>query len=68
VNDRIDPAAGIVIHRTVGEPVVAGDVIAELRFNDSHAAAVPAALDLLADAVAVGPEPPPAPPLILERL
>jgi pyrimidine-nucleoside phosphorylase/thymidine phosphorylase len=67
VNDRIDPAAGIVIHRTVGEPVVAGDVIAELRFNDSHAAAVPAALDLLADAVAVGPEPPPAPPLILER-
>jgi thymidine phosphorylase len=68
VADRIDPAAGIVIHRTVGEPVAAGDAIAELRFNESHAAAVPAALALLADAVAVGAEPPPALPLVLERL
>jgi len=68
VGDRIDPAAGILLHRKVGEPVAAGDVIAELRFNDTHAAAVPAALDLLAGAVAIGPEPPPPSPLVLERL
>jgi pyrimidine-nucleoside phosphorylase/thymidine phosphorylase len=68
VNDGIDPAAGILLHRKVGERVAAGDAIAELRFNESHAAAVPAALALLADAVAVGAEPPPALPLVLERL
>jgi pyrimidine-nucleoside phosphorylase/thymidine phosphorylase len=68
VNDGIDPAAGILLHRKVGERVAAGDAIAELRFNPGHAAAVPAALDLLADAVAIGPEPPPPSPLVLERL
>ncbi len=68
VSDRIDPAAGIILHRTVGEPVAAGDVIAELRFNAAHAAAVPEALGMLAEAVAIGPEPPPARPLILERI
>ena len=68
VNDRIDPAAGIILHRKVGARVAEGDAIAELRFNPEHAAALPAALDMLTAAVAIGPEPPPARPLILERL
>ena len=68
IDDRIDPAAGILLVRKVGEPVAAGDAIAELRFNDAHAAAVPAVLGLLADAVAIGPEPPAPVPLVLERL
>jgi len=68
VTDRIDPAAGILLHRKVGERVAAGDEIAELRFNPEHAAAVPEVLDMLAEAVSIGPEPPPARPLVLERL
>ena len=68
VADRIDPAAGILLHAQVGEPVAAGAAIAELRYNPEHAAAVPAALELLAAAVEIGPEPPPPAPLVLERL
>jgi thymidine phosphorylase len=68
VADRIDPAAGIILHAKVGEPVAAGAAIAELHFNPEHAAAVPAVLKLLAEAVEIGPEPPPPAPLVLERL
>jgi pyrimidine-nucleoside phosphorylase/thymidine phosphorylase len=68
VSDRIDPAAGIILRAKVGDPVAVGDAIAELRFNPEHAAALPAVLQLLADAVAIGPEPPPPEPLVLERM
>ena len=68
VSDRIDPAAGILLHRKVGDPVAVGDAIAELRFNPAHASAVPAALDMLAGAVEIGAEPPQRAPLVLERL
>ena len=66
--DAIDPAAGIVLVKTVGDRVAAGDVIAELHFNPPHAAAVPAASDLVAGAVSIGPEAVTRPSLILERL
>jgi pyrimidine-nucleoside phosphorylase len=66
--DAIDPAAGIVLVKTVGDRVSAGEVIAELHFNPPHAAAVPAASDLVAGAVSIGPEPVTRPSLILERL
>ena len=68
VASRIDPAAGIILHRKVGDTVRAGDPIAELHVNAAHAAALPAALDLVRTAVEIGPAPPPARPLILDRL
>jgi len=66
--DAIDPAAGIVLHRTVGDRVAAGDVLAELHFNPPFAAALPEALAMFRDAVAIGAEPPAPRPLIIERL
>jgi len=66
--DAIDPAAGIVLHRTVGDRVAAGDALAELHFNPPFAAALPEALAMFRGAVAIGVEPMTRPPLILERL
>ena len=66
--DAIDPAAGIILHRTVGDRVAAGDVLAELHFNPPFAAALPEALAMFRDAVDIGAEPMTRPPLILERL
>jgi pyrimidine-nucleoside phosphorylase/thymidine phosphorylase len=68
VQSPIDHAAGIVLRRKVGDPVVAGEPIAELHYNPSHAAALPAALEMLRQAVEIGPEPVSRQPLILERL
>ena len=66
--DAIDPAAGIVLVKSVGDRVAAGDVIAELHFNPPQAAAVSAASGLVAGAVSIGPEAVTRPSLILERL
>jgi pyrimidine-nucleoside phosphorylase len=66
--DSIDPAAGIVLMRTVGDAITAGDVIAELHFNPSHAAAVPAAIELVRGGTGIVSEPVAPQPLILERL
>jgi len=65
--DAIDPAAGIIIHHAVGDPVSAGNGLAELRFNPRHAAAVPEAVALFRSAVTIAPERPAPRPLILER-
>jgi len=67
VESEIDPAAGIVLQRKVGDAVAAGDVIAELHVNEPFAAALPAARDMLASAVEIAAEPPPPRPLILDR-
>jgi len=66
--DAVDPAAGIIIHRTVGDLVAGGDVLAELHFNPPHAAAVPEAVALYRGAVTIGEEPAVPRPLILERV
>lgn len=68
VQSPIDHAAGIVLLRKVGDPVVAGEPIAELHYNPGHAAALPAAREMLRQALEIGPEPVPRQPLILERL
>jgi pyrimidine-nucleoside phosphorylase/thymidine phosphorylase len=68
VDAAIDPAAGIVIVRGLGERVAAGDVIAELHSNQAHAAGVPAALELLREACEIGPVAPPARPIVIDRL
>jgi thymidine phosphorylase len=65
---RIDPAAGIVLVRTVGDPVAAGDVIAELHHDPARAPSVPAALDLLGGACEIGPQAPPRRPLVIDRV
>jgi pyrimidine-nucleoside phosphorylase len=68
VDSRIDPGAGIVLERQVGDAVRAGDVIAELHVNASHAASVPAAVAMLGEAVTIADTPPSPRPLVLERL
>jgi len=68
VDSTIDPAAGIVFVKTVGDEVRAGDVIAEVHVNPGHAAAVGETLAMLADATAIAAAPPPKRSLILERL
>ena len=67
VDAAIDPAAGIVLHRQVGERVAAGDVIAELHY-DPRTADVRGALATFETAITVGAEPPPPRRLILDRL
>jgi pyrimidine-nucleoside phosphorylase len=64
----IDPAAGIVLRKTVGDAVTAGELLAELHFNLPHADALPAAVAMFSQAVELVPEPTTRPPLILERL
>jgi pyrimidine-nucleoside phosphorylase len=66
--DAIDPAAGIVLQRAVGDRVAAGDVLAELHFNPALAAALPEAQALFRAAVRLGDDPPARRPLIVERL
>jgi pyrimidine-nucleoside phosphorylase/thymidine phosphorylase len=68
VTSPIDPAAGIVLVRSSGDAVAAGDVIAELHHDPARAASVPAALDLLRGACEIGPQPPPRRPLVIDRL
>jgi len=67
VEAAIDPAAGIVLHRQVGEKVAAGDVIAELHY-DPRTADVRGALATFDTALTIAAEPPPPRRLILDRL
>lgn len=64
----IDPAAGIILRRTVGDAVRAGEPLAELHFNPAHAHALPAAVARFREAVTIADEPVARPRLILERL
>jgi len=66
--DAIDPAAGIVLHRTVGDAVAVGDVLAELHYNPPSAAALAEARAMFKAAVVIGAESPARRSLILERL
>ncbi|MFM8496094.1 MAG: thymidine phosphorylase, partial [Planctomycetia bacterium] len=68
VASRIDPAAGIVLMRSTGDTVAAGDVIAELHHDPARAASVPAALDLLRGACEIGAQPPARRPLVIDRI
>ena len=64
--DRVDPAAGLVLRKRVGDDLRAGEVIAELH------AATDALLDAgearLRGALVLADKAPPAQPLVLERL
>jgi len=64
--DRVDPAAGLLLRKRRGEEVRAGEVLAELHAADE--ARLTAGEARLRAAVALSDEPPLAQPLVLERL
>ena len=64
--DQIDPTAGVVLHRTVGQPVTQGEVVATLYTNDEAAAR--AVAPLVWDAFALGPFMPDPQPVIHETI
>ena len=64
--DRVDPAAGLLLRKRVGDEVRTGEVVAELHAaSDERFSAGEARLR---GALAVADEPPPAQPLVHERL
>ncbi len=64
--DRVDPAAGVLLRKRRGDEVRAGEVLAELHAADG--ARLDAGEARLRAAVALSDEPPIAQPLVLERL
>jgi pyrimidine-nucleoside phosphorylase len=64
--DAIDPAVGAVVHRKVGDRVAAGEQLLTLYVNDERNLA--AARAMAVEAYALADAPPPARPLVLERI
>ncbi|MDQ6617153.1 MAG: thymidine phosphorylase [Actinomycetota bacterium] len=64
--DAVSTTAGVWCRAKPGEWVEAGQPVMELAVDDPSR--VPAALDALTGAFDIGPEPPPAQPLILDRI
>ena len=64
--DPVSAVAGIMCLAKPGEAVKAGQPVLELHVDDP--ARVDAALEALAEAIEIGPEPPPAQPMILDRI
>jgi len=67
VDSRIDPAAGIVLHRRLGDAVAEGEPLAELHVGPAHERALPAARELLLTALEITDHPAVVPPLIRAR-
>jgi thymidine phosphorylase len=61
--DRVDLAAGILLHKKPGEAVGANDPLMELRFNDPSR--LDAAMALASQAVVIGDQPQPQLPLVM---
>jgi len=64
--DRVDPAAGLLLRKRRGDEVRAGETLAEL--HGASEARLDAGALRFAKAVQVGDEPPPPAPLVLERI
>jgi thymidine phosphorylase len=64
--ETVSAAAGVICHAKPGEHVVTGQPIVELRGDDPDR--LEAAQTELAGAIEIGDDPPPATPLILERI
>jgi pyrimidine-nucleoside phosphorylase len=62
VDSRVDAAVGIVLHKKVGDLVVAGEPLMTLHVNDRRR--LPEAEGLLREAVRIGPGAPAAQPLV----
>jgi pyrimidine-nucleoside phosphorylase len=61
--DRVDLAAGLLLHKKPGEAVAAGEAVIELRYNDE--ARLATAVSLATQALVVGDKPVTAPPLVM---
>ena len=61
--DRVDLAAGLVLHKKPGDLVAAGEPAIELRYNDETR--LPSAVSLATQALVVGDQPVAAPPLVM---
>jgi thymidine phosphorylase len=64
--DPVSAAAGVLCLAKPGERVEAGQPVLELRADD--ASRFPRAREALANGIEIGPEPPAATPLVLERI
>lgn len=64
--EEIDRAVGILLIKKEGEPVEAGEPLAQVFYNSKER--LEAALPLLEGAYAIGPEPPEQAPLIRDRI
>ncbi len=64
MEDQIDPAAGLLLQRHIGDPVQAGDIVAVLHTNTQDKIAPACAM--LDKAVRIGQSPLPPPPSIYE--
>ena len=61
--DQVDLSAGLLLRKKPGEPVAAGESLIELRYND--ASRLDAALNLVTQAMVIGDQAQPEPPLIM---
>jgi thymidine phosphorylase len=64
--DRVDAAAGLILRKRRGDEVRAGETLAEL--HAASEARLDAGVARFTKAVRMGDEPPPAAPLLLERI
>jgi len=64
--DQIDPAAGVILRRTVGQPVTEGEAVAALYTSDE--AAAHAVAPLVLDAFTLGSSAPDPQPVIYETI
>jgi len=64
--EAVDPAAGLLLRKRIGDPVRAGEALAELHASDESR--LDAGEARFRAAVAIGEAPPRLPPLVLERI
>ncbi len=64
--EEIDPVAGILLRKKTGDPVVKGDVLAELRTSDKKR--LKAAKEALLAATVISKEAPPPEPLVFDTI
>jgi len=62
MEDRIDPAAGLILEKKVGDAVKAGETLCAIRYNSD--APPGEAATLLAQSFEIGPQQPSMPPLV----
>jgi thymidine phosphorylase len=61
--DQVDLSAGILLRKKPGEPVAAGEPVLEVRYNDQSR--LDAAVTLATQAVVIGDQAQPEPPLVM---
>jgi pyrimidine-nucleoside phosphorylase/thymidine phosphorylase len=67
IEDRVDPAVGLVVHKKLGDPVERGEPLCTVHEGDRSAARGPTSARL-APAWSIGAAPPAPRPLVVERL